>query len=49
MHVFLNRTLAEAYAKCNGVMLSSEQENPTDATINYDSNVSWEPVKILSK
>nr|DAK53826.1 MAG TPA: hypothetical protein [Caudoviricetes sp.] len=49
MHVFLNRTLAEAYAKCNGLMLSSEQENSTDATINYDSNVSWEPVKILSK
>lgn len=49
MHVFLNHTLAEAYAKCNGLMLSSEQENSTDATINYDSNVSWEPVKILSK
>ena len=49
MHVFLNHTLAEAYAKCNGLMLSSERENSTDATINYDSNVSWEPVKILSK
>lgn len=49
MHVFLNSTLAEAYAKCNGLMLSSEQENSTDATINYNGNISWELVKILSK
>lgn len=49
MHVFLNRTFAEAYAKCNGLMLSSEQENSTDATINYHGSISWEPVKILSK
>lgn len=49
MHVFLNHALAEAYAKCNGLMLSSEQENSTDATINYNGNISWEPVKILSK
>lgn len=49
MHMFLNRTFAEAYAKCNGLMLRTEQENSTDATINYNGSISWEPVKILSK
>lgn len=49
MHTFFNDAFAAAYAACTGKMLVLDRENSTDATINYDSNVSWEPVKILSK
>ena len=49
MHTFFNDAFAAFYAACTGKMLVLDRENSTDATINYDSNVTSEPIRILNK
>lgn len=49
MHTFFNDAFAAAYAACTGKMLVLDTENSTDATINYDSSVALEPIRIMNR
>lgn len=49
MHTFFNDAFAAAYAACTGKMLVLEPENSTDATINYNGNVTSEPIRIMNR
>lgn len=49
MHTFFNDAFAASYAACTGKMLVLEPENSTDATINYNGNVTSEPIRILNR